>query len=76
MGFFKELFNRGYDLKALKVKLRQVERERAARAVAEEEDGALGEGLRRAREARREIAEDQPEVVDVPAPSVGEPRPP
>ncbi|MCK6440543.1 MAG: hypothetical protein L6Q71_10150 [Planctomycetes bacterium] len=28
MGFFKELFNRGYDLKALKVKLRQVERER------------------------------------------------
>lgn len=28
MGFFKELFSRGFDLKALKVKLRQVERER------------------------------------------------
>ena len=28
MGFFKELFNRGYDLKTLKVKLRQIERER------------------------------------------------
>jgi len=28
MGFFKDLFSNGYDLKAMKVKLRQVERER------------------------------------------------